>query len=236
MKLCDYGCGKEAKFQISSGRWCCENNSSKCSSIKEKISNSLKNKKYERFNPSLYRKKCTFCDFITSVNVLKYHEKKCYLNPKNLKFCEKCGKPIKNIKRLICDSCFDVKSIGNKISNSLLIYNQNKDYETIKNNPFEKLPKRLIYKILYDERGNKCEECGYEYTDEKTGKGPFEIHHLDGNNKNWKKENLKILCLNCHWKTDNWRFRGKQHSIKNRKILSRKTKNHYLKIKNSEIV
>jgi very-short-patch-repair endonuclease len=41
MKMCDYGCGKEAKFQMTSGKWCCEDFYSKCPNIKNKNSSSV---------------------------------------------------------------------------------------------------------------------------------------------------------------------------------------------------
>jgi len=95
-----------------------------------------------------------------------------------------------------------------KQSNSLKKYYQEKNIKIMETKEFHEWPKRLIYETLFTKRGNACEECGYEYIDEKTKKGPFEIHHIDGDNKNWKKDNLKILCLNCHWKTSNWRGRN----------------------------
>lgn len=33
--ICDYGCGREAKFQFKNGNWCCENNIAKCSNVAE---------------------------------------------------------------------------------------------------------------------------------------------------------------------------------------------------------
>ncbi len=36
MKLCDYGCGQEAKYQFKNGKWCCNKNFRACSSAKEK--------------------------------------------------------------------------------------------------------------------------------------------------------------------------------------------------------
>lgn len=36
MKLCDYGCGKEAKYQFKNGRWCCSESHNSCLSIKNK--------------------------------------------------------------------------------------------------------------------------------------------------------------------------------------------------------
>lgn len=45
-------------------------------------------------------------------------------------------------------------------------------------------------KLRYSE--NKCERCGID------NKIVLEVHHIDGNRKNCKLENLKILCANCH--------------------------------------
>ena len=36
----------------------------------------------------------------------------------------------------------------------------------------------------------KCEWCGWE--------GYCDVHHKDGNHDNDKKDNLEILCPNCH--------------------------------------
>lgn len=35
---CDYGCGKEAKYQIKNGKWCCSKSSNSCESNKRKNS------------------------------------------------------------------------------------------------------------------------------------------------------------------------------------------------------
>ena len=45
MILCEYGCGKEAKFQFKNRKWCCSKSKNSCSEIKKKnsISNSGKN-------------------------------------------------------------------------------------------------------------------------------------------------------------------------------------------------
>ncbi|MCM2392223.1 HNH endonuclease signature motif containing protein [Streptomyces albipurpureus] len=38
---------------------------------------------------------------------------------------------------------------------------------------------------------------------------PLEVDHIDGNWRNNRMENLRILCPNCHSATDNYRGRGK---------------------------
>lgn len=101
-------------------------------------------------------------------------------------------------------------------------YRKRKNKEIMENIPFEKWSRRLKIKTLFEENGNKCQRCSFEYTDPETGKGPFQIHHIDGNNTNWKRENIEILCLNCHWATPNFAFRGRTHTKKARDILAEK--------------
>ena len=36
MKLCDYGCGNEAKFLFKNGKWCCEKIITKCIEVRRK--------------------------------------------------------------------------------------------------------------------------------------------------------------------------------------------------------
>jgi hypothetical protein len=38
--LCDYGCGKESKYQFKNGKWCCSKNHSQCPAVSKKIKNS----------------------------------------------------------------------------------------------------------------------------------------------------------------------------------------------------
>ena len=60
MKLCDYGCGKEATYQFKNGNWCCSNNHRFCSNITKKRINS---KKENRLNGKLKREKPELCDY-----------------------------------------------------------------------------------------------------------------------------------------------------------------------------
>lgn len=60
--------------------------------------------------------------------------------------------------------------------------------------------------LLIQERGHQCEECGNESWG--TVPIPLELEHIDGDNKNNVKENLKLLCCNCHALTPTWRGRN----------------------------
>jgi len=44
MKLCEYGCGREAKFQFKNRKWCCSDFHSKCPEIKKRTSRDLSGK------------------------------------------------------------------------------------------------------------------------------------------------------------------------------------------------
>ena len=60
--------------------------------------------------------------------------------------------------------------------------------------------------VLLQERGHICEGCGLvEWQGHKI---PLELEHTDGDNKNNTKENLKLLCCNCHALTHTWRGRN----------------------------
>ena len=61
-------------------------------------------------------------------------------------------------------------------------------------------------KVLILERGHQCEKCKLLKWLEQTI--TLELEHKDGDNKNNNKENLELLCPNCHSFTDTWRGRN----------------------------
>jgi 5-methylcytosine-specific restriction endonuclease McrA len=65
---------------------------------------------------------------------------------------------------------------------------------------------------LISERGHKCEMCGNaEWLGHKI---TLELEHTDGNRQNNTKDNLKLLCPNCHSVTPTWRGRNKNKGQK----------------------
>ena len=52
---------------------------------------------------------------------------------------------------------------------------------------------RNIKLELFRVRGKKCERCGYSV------KEVLQVHHIDRNRQNNNKENLEIICPNCHY-------------------------------------
>jgi len=67
-------------------------------------------------------------------------------------------------------------------------------------------------KILIKEKGYKCEICNLsEWQNEKI---PLELHHINGIRLDNSRENLQLLCCNCHGLTSNWRARNKGSVVK----------------------
>ena len=66
------------------------------------------------------------------------------------------------------------------------------------------LKARLIRSGLMEPR---CGECGIaEWRDRPL---PLELHHVNGDGRDNRIENLRLLCPNCHSQTDNWGGRAK---------------------------
>lgn len=64
---------------------------------------------------------------------------------------------------------------------------------------------KAIRNFLLEEANYACQKCGWHEINPFTGKIPLEIHHKDGNYLNNKKENLEVICPNCHSLTENYK-------------------------------
>lgn len=162
--------------------------------------------------------------------------------------CKKCDKEFEPVKGLInycsleCrNSRFwseedkNKKSISAKSSEKVMIANNNRpdDYwekivkirkenrqkQIIKSNYEELSFESLRFRILYEQK-NKCNNCGL---DEWLGqKLVLELEHKDGNNKNNDRNNLEMICPNCHSLTKTWRGRNKRerrHRVPDKDLL-----------------
>lgn len=58
-----------------------------------------------------------------------------------------------------------------------------------------------IREIVFSERGRQCEQCSWQ-AERKDSVVPTQIHHIDGDRTNNTRENLIVLCPNCHSLTD----------------------------------
>lgn len=71
---------------------------------------------------------------------------------------------------------------------------------------FEDLIKPTTIKSrLIKELGHKCRRCNNTKWNDKNI--PLELEHINGNNRDNSKENLSLLCPNCHAQTPTYRNR-----------------------------
>lgn len=148
--LCEYGCGKESKFQLKNGKHCCSKRPAGCEILKKANSEG---------------------------------GKRAYSTGKRV--------PAKLRYELLPD---DTKNRMNwnkgNYSNVQFEYGGTGNHKS----------------ALVQTRGHKCESCGL--TEWKSQPIPLELEHIDGDNKNNTKENLQLLCCNCHALTPTWRGRN----------------------------
>lgn len=67
-----------------------------------------------------------------------------------------------------------------------------------------------LREFLLKESNYKCQLCGWGGINPYSGKSCLEIHHIDGNRQNNLRENLQVLCPNCHSLTPNFRSLNKK--------------------------
>lgn len=81
------------------------------------------------------------------------------------------------------------------------VWNRGKEFV-----PFNDLKRPInIKKRLLKELGHCCQSCNNTLW---LGKPiPLELEHIDGDNRNNIRENLTLLCCNCHALTPTWRNR-----------------------------
>ena len=162
--------------------------------------------------------------------------------------CKKCGKefnPVKGILNYCTIECRNSRewSDDDKKKKSISAKNSEKVKESNKNRPKEMWEKiglkrkethkqniltlnyedlsfeSLRFRILYEQE-NKCNRCGL---DKWLGQDIIlELEHKDGNNKNNVRDNLEMICPNCHSLTETWRGRNKKerrHRVPDERLL-----------------
>ncbi len=183
MEKCIY-CNEEAKYQFKNGKWCCSPNMNNCEEIKK------------------LRRKSSQYIWDNGLRVLK--ESRIYLKLDGINKCEcGCGNTAKFVlkSKKICCSEYWSKCLATRKKNS---EGQLKRYKA---EPFEKWGSRLKRELILKEQKGVCLHCGLKEWNRK----PLilELDHISGDRYNNKRENLRLLCPNCHSQTPTWHGRDK---------------------------
>jgi hypothetical protein len=59
-------------------------------------------------------------------------------------------------------------------------------------------------RYLLEQANYSCSRCGFNENHPITGRTILQIDHIDGDRKNDRVENFRVLCPNCHGLTATW--------------------------------
>ncbi len=120
--------------------------------------------------------------------------------------CLACGAATMN-PRFCCQPCQHAFQSRGKVEQWL---SGEKTYETVK---------WFMRTWLLEKSNNACSRCGWDERNPLTGKSPLDIDHINGNRKDNRAENLRVLCPNCHSLTETYKA---LNSAPNRRRRSQK--------------
>lgn len=185
-KLCDYGCGKEAYFQIKNGKLCCCKSHNSCECVREKNRKSSLGRKHTKETKDKiskyftgYKRKPRTKEHRRNLSISLTGKKKTENHIKKISISNK-----KVDRSSMCGS-------GNPMWKGGVTYEpyceqwRDRDYK-------ESIKERDDYKCLNPEC-NKISNI-------------LNIHHIDYNKKNCHPFNLITLCVSCNAKAnkDRW--------------------------------
>ncbi len=78
-----------------------------------------------------------------------------------------------------------------------------------------------VKRYLREKFNDKCVLCGWAKINLKTGKVPLVADHIDGNWRNNREDNLRLLCPNCDSLTPTFSALNKGNGRKNRAVSKR---------------
>lgn len=117
--------------------------------------------------------------------------------PKKIHYCVNCQKLLNDRHSKFCNSvCFNAHRTQSLIAQWLR-------GELLGHDAHESI-RSFVRKYLYQTRGEKCEQCGWCVVHPTLGYSPLTIDHIDGNPRNSRIDNLRILCPNCHALTNTY--------------------------------
>src|SRR5215203_1603502 len=70
---------------------------------------------------------------------------------------------------------------------------------------------RTVRSYLLDKAEYKCSKCGFNTPHPDDNSSVLEINHVNGNGLDHSKDNLEVLCPNCHSLTSSYRGRNQDY-------------------------
>lgn len=165
--ICDYGCGKEAIYQLSNGKWCCSETYQKCSYIRNKNSEGVKrfNKNTGRDYKIQYKRisdeKKKNMNWSKGLNYNNNESIKKQVDNRIKSFNEgKWKGPWNNKRHTITEIDKIVCSMNNRKTNNSIKYKKGWKYNIFCDSRLE-----LAFVIYHIENGDKLERNlkGYDY-------------------------------------------------------------------------
>lgn len=87
-------------------------------------------------------------------------------------------------------------------------------------------PSDFVRKYMLKEANNKCSQCGWGQPNPFNGIVYLEIDHIDGTRENGYRDNLRVLCPNCHTLTDTYKTLNKNVGYHKSRKLSQQSESN----------
>lgn len=128
--------------------------------------------------------------------------------------CIQCGKQCKKSTNKLNKYCSNSCQCLDKKSKIL--------QEWLDGNYYNKkgVPPEVAKKWISEKQNHKCLICGISDWNNKPI--TFQFDHIDGNPDNNTKENIRMICPNCHSQTETYGVKNKKSKYSKRNIYRRK--------------
>lgn len=81
----------------------------------------------------------------------------------------------------------------------------------IADTPFEELTATLQRRVIFESQNGACNKCGNTHWLGELI--PLELEHKNGEHHDNRRDNVELLCPNCHAMTDTYRGRNKRKNM-----------------------